>query len=329
VARAVTPSVVNIDTVVVQRVSPAGGLLREFFNFSPFEEAIPREGRASGLIVRADGYILTNQHVVENARQVVVTLADGRQFKAAVVGADRPSDLAVLRIDAAGLQAAVLGDSSSVEPGDWVVAIGNPFGFEHTVTVGVVSALRRPIYVEEEGRRYEDLIQTDAYINRGNSGGPLVDASGRVIGINTAIVSGREAAPIGFAIPINSAKRIKDELIARGRVSRSWIGINFAPTLITPELAQQADLPTDHGAIVASVTAGGPAERAGLGRYDIVAQINDKQVTSADHALQIIVTAPVGSKLNLRIFRPTRDQWVQHVVPVATEEAPAPQTPSE
>jgi len=323
VARAVTPSVVNIDTVVIQRVSPVGGLLREFFNVSPLEEAIPREGRASGLIVRADGYILTNQHVIENARQVVVTLADGRQFKASVVGSDRPSDLAVLRIDAAGLQAAVLGDSSSIEPGDWVLAIGNPFGFEHTVTVGVVSALRRPIYVEEEGRRYEDLIQTDAYINRGNSGGPLVDASGRVIGINTAIVAGGEAAPIGFAIPINSAKRIKDELIAKGRVSRSWIGVNFART-VTPELAQQADLPIDHGAMVGSVTAGGPAERAGLGRYDIVAQINDKQVTSVDHALQIIVTAPVGSKLNLRIFRPAEDRWVQHVVPVVTEEAPAP-----
>jgi serine protease Do len=325
VARAVTPSVVNIDTVVLQRVSPFGGdLLREFFGASPFENVIPREGSASGFIMRDDGYIVTNQHVVENARQIAVTLADQRQFQATVVGADRPSDLAVLRIAAEGLQAAVLGDSSSVEPGDWVVAIGNPFGFQHTITVGVVSAKGRPIYVEEERRRYEDLIQTDAYINRGNSGGPLVDASGRVIGINTAIVGGPEAAPIGFAIPINSAKRIINELIARGHVSRSWIGINFAPGVITPRLAQQHGLPTDHGVVVESVTEGGPAERAGLRRYDVVAQMNDAQITSIDQALQIIVTAPVGTKLNLRIFRPTQETWQQYVLPIVTEEAPLP-----
>jgi len=324
VARAVNPSVVNIDTVVLQRVSPFGSdLLREFFGRGPLEEIIPREGRASGFVVRDDGYVLTNQHVTENARQIVVTLADGRQFDANVVGADRPSDLAVLRIPAQGLQAAQLGDSSTLQPGDWVVAIGNPFGFQHTVTVGVVSALGRPIYVEEEGRRYEDLIQTDAYINRGNSGGPLVDAGGRVIGINTAIVAGPEAAPIGFAIPINSAKRIINELIARGRVSRSWIGVNFAGA-ITPELARQHGLPTDHGVIVSSATNGGPADRAGLRRYDIIAQINDTQVFDTDQALQIIVTAPVGSRLNLRIYRPAGDRWVQHVLPIVTEEAPLP-----
>jgi len=324
VARAANPSVVNIDTVVMQRVSPfSSDFMREFFRGGPFEEIIPREGRASGLVVRDDGYILTNQHVIENARQVLVTLADGRQFNATVVGADRPSDLAVVRIPAEGLQAAELGDSSTVEPGDWVLAIGNPFGFQHTVTVGVVSALGRPIYVEEEGRRYEDLIQTDAYINRGNSGGPLVDAYGRVIGINTAIVTGGEAAPIGFAIPINSAKRIINQLIARGRVSRSWIGVSFA-RVITPELARQHALPAQHGVIVGGTTDGGPADRAGLRRYDIVVQINDAQVLDIDQALQIIVTAPVGSKLNLRIFRPAGDRWAEQVVPIVTEEAPAP-----
>lgn len=324
VARAVTPSVVNIDTVVLQRVSPLrGDLFREFFGRSPFAEVIPSEGSASGLIVRGDGYILTNQHVIENARQIMVTLADGRQFEATVVGEDRPSDLAVLHIDAEGLQAAALGDSATIEPGDWVVAIGNPFGFQHTVTVGVVSALGRPIHVQEEGRRYEDLIQTDAYINRGNSGGPLVDAAGRVVGINTAIVAGPEAAPIGFAIPINSATRIINELITRGRVSRSWIGADFARS-VTPQLAGQYDLPTDHGVIVAGVTEGGPAQRAGLRRYDIVAQVNDAQVMNADHLLQIIATAAVGSKLNLRVWRPTDDSWVQHVVQIITEEEPLP-----
>jgi serine protease Do len=324
IARAVNPSVVNIDTVVYQRVSAFGSdLLRDFFRASPFEEIIPREGRASGFVVRDDGYILTNQHVVENARRVVVTLGDGRQFDATVVGADRPSDLAVLRIPAEGLQAVQLGDSSTLQPGDWVVAIGNPFGFQHTVTVGVVSALGRPIYVEDEGRHYEDLIQTDAYINRGNSGGPLVDTSARVIGINTAIVAGPEAAPIGFAIPINSAKRIINELIARGRVSRSWIGVNFARA-ITPELARQHQLPTDHGVVVSSATEGGPAHRAGLRRYDVIAQINDTQVSDIDQALRIIVTAPVGSRLNLRIYRPAGDRWVQQVLPIVTEEAPLP-----
>jgi serine protease Do len=313
VARAVTPSVVNIDTVVMQRVSPFGGdLLREFFGSSPFEDIVPREGRASGFVVRDDGYILTNQHVIEAARQVVVTLADGRQFNAKVVGADRPSDLAVLRIDAEGLQAAELGDSSAIQPGDWVVAIGNPFGFQHTITVGVISALGRPIYVEEEGRRYEDLIQTDAYINRGNSGGPLVDAYGRVIGI---------------AIPINGSKRIINELIARGHVSRSWIGVNFART-ITPELARQHRLPAEHGVIVSSVTQGAPAERAGLSRYDIVVQINDTQIANIDHALQIIVTARVGSTLNFRVYRPLGDRWVQQVIPIVTEEAPVPRQPT-
>ena len=240
-----------------------------------------------------------------------------------MVGADRWSDLAVVRVEADDLQVAVLGDSSTIEPGDWVVAIGNPFGFQHTITVGVVSALGRPIYVEDERRRYEDLIQTDAYINRGNSGGPLVDAAGRVIGINTAVVSGPEAAPIGFAIPINKAKRIKDELIARGRVSRSWIGVRFARA-ITPQLARQYSLPTERGVLVGSVTPGGPADHAGLQRYDIVVQINDDQVTGVDQTLQIIVTARVGSKLNLRVWRPTEDRWEQHVVPIVTEEAPSP-----
>jgi len=162
-----------------------------------------------------------------------------------------------------------------------------------------------------------------AYINRGNSGGPLVDAAGRVIGINTAVVSGPEAAPIGFAIPINKAKRIKDELIARGRVSRSWIGVRFARA-ITPQLARQYSLPTERGVLVGSVTPGGPADHAGLQRYDIVVQINDDQVTGVDQTLQIIVTARVGSKLNLRVWRPTEDRWEQHVVPIVTEEAPSP-----
>jgi S1-C subfamily serine protease len=327
VARAVMPSVVNIDTVVRQRVSPFGGTpFGDFFGRDPFEEVVLREGSASGVIVRSDGYILTNQHVVENSRSIVVTLADHRQFDAQVVGADRPSDLAVVRIAADGLQAAVLGDSSTVEPGDWVVAIGNPFGFQHTITVGVVSALGRPIYVPEERRRYEDLIQTDANINRGNSGGPLVDERGRVIGINTAVVAGPEAAPMGFAIPINSATRIKDEIIARGRVSRSWIGVNFAD-VVTPQLARHYGLPTDHGVIVADATEGGPAAAAGLSRNDIVVQINDTQMTDIDQALQLIVTAPVGSKLNLRIWRPTPQRWEQHVVPIVTQEAPAPAAP--
>ncbi|HUT75407.1 MAG TPA: trypsin-like peptidase domain-containing protein [Armatimonadota bacterium] len=325
IARAVIPSVVNIDTQVRERVSPfGGGLFGDFLGRDPFEEIVPRAGSASGLIIRGDGYILTNQHVIENAQRIVATLADGRQFDARVVGADRPSDLAVLHIDESNLKPAVLGDSSTVEPGDWVVAIGNPFGLQHTVTVGVVSALGRPIYVQEERRRYEDLIQTDAYINRGNSGGPLVDENGAVIGINTAIYVASEAAPIGFATPVNSAKRVIGDLIARGRVSRSWIGISFARTIVTPQLARQHRLPTDHGAIVSEVTAGAPAARSGLRRYDTIVQIDDTQIMDVDQALQIIVTAPVGSRLNLRIWRPTRDGWSQHVMPIVTEEAPAP-----
>ncbi len=325
VVRAVSPSVVNIDTTVLQRVSPLGGtLFSELFGRDPFEEVIPGEGTASGVIIRSDGYILTNQHVVENAQRIAVTLADQRQFKARVVGADRTSDLAVLHIDAKGLQAAALGDSAAVEPGDWVVVIGNPFGFQNTVTVGVVSAVGRPIDVREDRRHYEGLIQTDAYINRGNSGGPLVDENGHVIGIATAIVTAAEAAPIGFAIPINAAKHVKDALIAHGRVSRSWIGVSFAPAAITPELAQQYGLPASRGVIVAGAIEASPAARAGLRRYDIVTQIGDTPVANPDQALQVIATAPVGSRLNLRIWRPTRDRWEQHVVAIVTIEAPLP-----
>lgn len=312
VVAAVTPSVVNIDTVSYQRQESP---------FPFFEDQLYRRtGGGSGFIVSADGMIVTNDHVVENASQITVSLADGRKFQARVVGADRVSDLAVLKIDAANLPAAPLGNSSAIEPGDWAIAIGNPFGFDHTVTVGVISALGRPIRVSN--RLYPNLIQTDALINQGNSGGPLLNSAGEVIGITTVIfAAGPAPAPIGFAIPINDAKQVVKELSAKGRVSRAWIGVSL--TNVTPQLAGAYHLPVQQGVIVTRTVEGGPAEQAGLQRLDLIESMDGKTVTDRSQLLYDINTARPGTVLKLQVWRPTDEgTWNKATINVRTVEMP-------
>jgi len=320
VAAAITPTVVNIDTVYYERrASPFESLFGQAFpDESPLYQAA---GGGSGFIVRQDGLVLTNQHVIEKAQQIVVTLADGRKLEGRVVGGDRISDLAVVKIEASRLPVAPLGDSSAVRPGDWAIAIGNPFGFDHTVTAGVISALGRPIQVPRENRRYPNLIQTDASINQGNSGGPLVNTAGEVIGINTAIVApGPTATPIGFAIPIDDAKQVVKELVAKGKVSRSWIGIGLIN--VTPQLSQAYSLPVRQGLLVRDTVPDGPASQAGLQRLDIIESLGGKPATDRGQVLFDINTARVGSVLKLKVWRLQDERWHPLSVTVTTAEMP-------
>jgi serine protease Do len=319
VVAAVNPAVVNIDTLSTERVF---SFENWFFFDRPYEER-SRKGRGSGFVIRSDGYLLTNQHVIDGAQQIWVTFADGKKLKASVVGQDRVLDLAVLKVEARGLPVAPLGDSSSVRPGDWAIAIGNPFGFEHTVTVGVVSALGRPIAVEAEGRYYEDLIQTDAYINVGNSGGPLVNAQGQVIGMNTMIFAAEPApAPIGFALPIDSAKAVLDQLIKVGRVVRSWIGVSFAGSL-TPGLASYYQVPVERGAIVGRVFRDSPAFEKGVQPRDIIVRINGRPVNDVRDAEKLIRQAPVGSSVTIDAQRYTDQGWTKYNTTLKTVQTPA------
>jgi serine protease Do len=319
VVAAVNPAVVNIDTMATERVFS----LENWFLFDrPYEER-SRKGKGSGFVVRSDGYLLTNQHVIDGAQQVSATFADGRKLRASIVGQDRVLDLAVLKVDARGLPVAPLGDSSKVRPGDWAIAIGNPFGFDHTVTVGVVSALGRPISVEQEGRYYEDLIQTDAYINVGNSGGPLVNANGEVIGVNAMIFAAEPApAPIGFAIPIDQVKAVLDQLIRVGRVIRSWIGVSFGGSL-TPGLASYYSVPAERGAIVRLVFKGSPAYEKGIAPGDVILRVNDHPVNDMREAENTVRQSRVGSDVTIDAIRYTDRGWTKYTATLKTVQTPA------
>ncbi len=249
----VTPSVVSIQ--------PASG-----------------RGLGSGVIVTRNGYILTNSHVVQGSSRVRVTLATGREVTGQVLGADPAVDIAVVKVDGNDLPAAPLGNSDELHVGQTAIAIGNPLGFERTVTSGIVSATNRNL--EGQGAVLDNMIQTDASINPGNSGGPLVDARGRVIGINTAVVSGPYGGTgLGFAVPINTARDTLNDILEHGRVIRPWLGLTYV--LVTPELAREYELPAERGAIVANVVRGGPADRAGIRPEDILLQVNGVEVSDA------------------------------------------------
>jgi serine protease Do len=257
-----------------------------------------QRGLGSGVIVTKDGYLLTNNHVVENADDVKVSLADGREFTAKVVGKDPKSDIAVLKIDAKDLPALELADSDNLEVGDMVLAVGNPFGVGQTVTSGIISATGRGSL----GLDYEDMIQTDAAINPGNSGGALVDAEGRLIGINTAILShsgGNQG--IGFAVPVNLARSVMEGLVKDGRVVRGFMGVNIQD--LTPTLAKQFNVKDASGALVAGVTPKSPAEKAGLRDGDIITEFNGKSVKDGRHLkLQVAQTSP-GTTVPVKVLR--------------------------
>lgn len=283
VAETVGPSVVNVSTKT---------RIQFFF------QAIPQEGAASGVIISKDGYILTNNHVVEGAQQIKVTLADGRSFDARVVGRDPYTDVAVIKIDANNLPAAKLGDSANLKIGQIVVAIGNPFGLGKTVTAGIISALNRSI-TTERGTIIEGLIQTDAPINPGNSGGALVNSAGEVIGINTAIYQGAQG--IGFAIPIHLAKSIADQIISKGYASHPWMGVYL--DTVDSQIAAYYRLPVDYGAIIMDIVRNGPADKAGIKRGDIVVEFDGEKIMTADDLVVRVMRKNVGDRVRLVVVR--------------------------
>jgi serine protease Do len=263
----------------------------------------PHRGAGSGFIIDADGSILTNNHVIDRAERITVKLSDGRTLRARVIGADPDTDIALIKVDGqTGLPVAPLGDSSTLRMGEWVCAIGNPLGYEHSVTVGVVSFLGRKLF----DASLDNYIQTDAAINFGNSGGPLINSRGEVIGINAAISS--RASSIGFAVPINGAAAVLPQLRARGRVSRGYIGVALRD--VDPDLERSLKLPVSHGALVQDVTAGSPGDRAGLQPYDIIVSLDDIEIVNDDQLIREISGRTPGSPARLRVVRDGHQQNV-------------------
>jgi serine protease Do len=255
-------------------------------------------GMGSGFIINPDGYIVTNNHVVEGAEKVQVRLSDGRDLAATVVGRDPKTDLALLKVDARGLPVIPLGDSATLEVGEPVMAIGNPFGLQQTVTTGIVSATGRVIGAGP----YDDFVQTDASINPGNSGGPLINARGQVVGINSVIFSRTGGSVgIGFAIPVNLAKSVFSQLAANGRVERAWLGVSIQE--ITPALAQSLGLPDGKGALVAQVTEGSPAATAGLKQGDVIVAVGDRAVNRSTDLPPIVADLQPGRPARFTVLR--------------------------
>ncbi|TDO92113.1 S1-C subfamily serine protease [Halanaerobium saccharolyticum] len=266
-----------------------------------------RKGFGSGFIVSKEGYIVTNQHVIDGADQIEVSINGIKEpLKAEVAWSDFSLDLAILKVNTENINQELsplkMGDSSKLRPGEWAIAIGNPLGFEHTVTVGVISALGRPIQIPTESRQvrtYQNLIQLDAAINPGNSGGPLLNIKGNVIGINTAV--SQVGQGIGFAIPINEIKGIVSELQKTGEVTRPWLGIVFSE--ITKEVQEYFSLDNQNGVVVIEVYKGSPADKAGLKPYDIIKEIDQKQIKSTSDVSEIIKNKEVGDKIMFKVIR--------------------------
>ena len=305
----VSPAVVNIATRGTIKEEPGqrnplldDPFFRRFFDAPP--DSRPRERQfqsaGSGVIVDAkNGYIITNHHVVENASEITITLLDNRSFSAKVIGSDEGADIAVLQAKQPNLIAMALGDSARLEVGDYVVAIGNPFGLQHTVTAGIVSALSRT-GINPEG--YEDFIQTDASINPGNSGGALVNLRGELVGINSAILSRSGGnIGIGFAIPVNMAKGVMDQLIKYGQVKRGVLGVNIYN--VTPDIAKEFGLSESSGALVAGVAQGSAAERAGVKTGDIITSINSVAMKDASELRNTIGMLRIGDKVEIGLLR--------------------------
>jgi len=292
-----SPSVVNIE------VHQAAGRTRS-------GEPRERRGGGSGFVFTPDGLILTNSHVVHDARRIEVTLADGRRMPASAIGDDPASDLAVVRVDEPGLTAAALGDSQQLRVGQLVVAIGNPYGFQSTVTAGVVSALGRSLR-SYSGRLIDDVIQTDAALNPGNSGGPLVDSAGRVVGVNTATIL--PAQGICFAIGINTAKFVASRLLRDGRIRRSYIGVSAQTVPVHRRVVRFYDLAKESGGLVLSVEENSPAKRAGLRDGDIIVALEGKPVAGVDDLHRVLTDVRVGVSCSLTVLRRTEKLEVKIV----------------
>ncbi len=308
IAERCSPAVVNIDTeAMVKQQLPFpfnDPTFREFFGkeFDQFNRTVPMRGKGSGFIVSPEGYILTNHHVVAGADKITVTLLDGRHFPATLIGKDPTFDLAVIQIKAKDLPVLPMGDSDATRVGEWVVAIGNPLGFENTVTVGVVSGKNRTLQAADVN--FQGFMQTDAAINPGNSGGPLINLNGEAIAINTAIVP--YAQGIGFAVPVNMAKQIMNDLIKHGEVKRGWLGVSIQT--MTPAFAEAYKIPVKEGAVVGDVMRTSPAEKAGLARGDVIVSIAGKPVKSGQDVVLQIRNALAGEKVEIEFYRGAEKQ---------------------
>jgi Do/DeqQ family serine protease len=304
VATQIEPAVVNVSTVIEEKASPR----YEFFFGSPFGEPgnsrrSPTqrvEGIASGVIVSAEGYILTNEHVVHDAKSIRVTLANERKFTGKLVGRDARTDLAVIKINSEKpFPFAKLGDSDKIKVGDWALAVGSPFGLEETLTAGIISAKRQSLSIE--GNTYTNLLQTDAAINRGNSGGPLCNINGEVIAINTAIYAPTGVfSGVGFAIPINNAKEVMDSLIHKGKVVRSWLGVEIRP--VDDAIARQFGLPDTSGVLINSILPRSPAA-ASLQRGDVIRAVNGKKIVNSQDLQAAISQIEPNNTIQVQVIR--------------------------
>jgi serine protease Do len=316
VSKQVNPTVVSIKTertaqpAAPQRQvpdqfnnTPFGDLFEQFFGMPYPDHADPQAATGSGVIVSADGYVLTNNHVVTGFDRITVTLDDERSFQAKVVGTDPKSDLAVVKIDAKGLPMAQFGNSDNVQIGEWVIAVGNPMGFAHTVTAGIISAKGRNLNLAN----YESFLQTDAAINPGNSGGALVDLKGRLVGINTAIATQTGTyIGIGFAIPVNLARRVMEDLITKGKVVRGWLGVSIQD--VSPPMADALGLTERGGAIVSSIMKDSPADKAGLKAGDIIKKFNGQVVKNSDHLKFMVAETAPNTAARVDVVRNKKEQ---------------------
>jgi serine protease Do len=311
-AKKLSPTVVNIKVVKVEKSGPFpipdgpfGQFFKQFPNMMPQNRQV--QGAGSGVIIGKDGEILTNNHVVEGAKEVTVTLSDKEEYTGQVVGRDPKTDLAIVKISPKKpLEAAVMGNSDQLQVGDYVMAVGNPFGLSHTVTSGIVSAKGRTIGAGP----YDNFIQTDASINPGNSGGPLYNMNGELVGINTAIIA--QGQGIGFAIPINTAKPLIPQLETKGEVTRGFIGVNIQP--LTPDLSKALSLGDAKGVLVAGVSSGGPAEKAGVRRSDVIVSYNHKPLEEPRDLSSMVAESPVGKEAVLTVLREGKTQDLKVVV---------------
>ncbi len=327
VAEALRPSVVSISTkteLVGQRQAPLGFPpgFEDFFDFGAPQRGGEATGMGSGVIVREDGYILTNNHVVADADELTVELFDGRTVAGKVVGLDPPTDLAVVKIELDGLRAAKFGSSEDIRVGDWVLAIGSPFGLDQTVTAGIISGKHRVQGIVGDGEGFEDFLQTDAAINPGNSGGPLVNLRGELVGINTAILSRTGAsAGIGFAIPESLARPVFKSIIETGEVRRGFLGASVDS--VRPETIKDFDLKVNSGALIGSVLENKPAAKAGLQPGDVVTKLDGRPVTSGTQLRNYVASQPPGAIVNMEVNRAGRTMQVKVALQERTDEAMA------
>jgi serine protease Do len=316
-AQTTSPSVVNISTTKKvrgggrvfdffrgprDRRNPMDDFFEKFFGDEmPQQRQYKQKSLGSGVIIDADGHILTNNHVVEDADEIKVLLTNNKEFDAKVIGRDSKTDLALIKIKSGkGLPPIKLGNSDELRVGDWVVAIGNPFGLDHTVTAGIVSAKGRVIGAGP----YDNFIQTDASINPGNSGGPLINLKGEVVGINTAIFA--QGQGIGFAIPINTAKELISQLKEKGKVTRGWIGVMIQK--VTPDLAKSFDLKDESGALIGDVSQGGPSDKAGIKAGDIIIEFDGKTIKEMNDLPRLVAAVPVGKVVEVKVLREGKPQ---------------------